>query len=95
MPTLYDGLPLKERQEARRKAREADKESVRRHQAKVVAVENDGKYVTVEYTQENGERVIAGFKRFMWARPPAAVLKKLHEDDANPPVSWIGSRGPK
>ena len=36
--------------------------------------EDDGCYITVEYTQENGERVRGIFKRFGWEKAPSSSL---------------------
>ena len=55
--------------------------------------EDDGRYITVAYTQENGERVKADFKRIGWARAPKIVLDKFHQAMKNGPIHIIGSGG--
>jgi len=49
----------------------------RQRKAQVIYWENDGKFIRVRYTQENGERVIAEFKRARWMKPPIGYLDKI------------------
>jgi hypothetical protein len=39
--------------------------------------EKDGEYLSVEFNRENGERVIAEYRRIGWARPPADLARDL------------------
>ena len=45
--------------------------------ARAYGFEKDGEYLTVEFTRENGERVIAEYQRIGWARPPAELAKDI------------------
>ena len=44
--------------------------------AVVSGFENDGEFLVVEYTQEDGQRVKAGFKRVLWIRGSKEVNEK-------------------
>jgi|688.fasta_scaffold03299_42 hypothetical protein len=54
--------------------------------------EKDGRFISVEYTQENGERVKGVFERIGWDRPPNRLLVKFHEAMRNGPIHIIGSK---
>lgn len=54
--------------------------------------EEDGCFISVEYTQENGERVKGVFKRIGWDRPPNSIAIKFHEAMRNGPIHIIGSK---
>jgi hypothetical protein len=54
--------------------------------------EEDGRFISVEYTQENGERVEGVFERIGWDRPPNRLLVKFHEAMRNGPIHIIGSK---
>ena len=54
--------------------------------------EKDGRFISVEYTQENGERVKGVFERIGWDRPPNSLLVKFHEAMRNGPIHIIGSK---
>ncbi len=58
--------------------------------AKVVYWESDGKFIDVEYTQEDGQRVKATFKRVGWRRPPADVLARVTKALNNGPIHVAG-----
>jgi hypothetical protein len=45
--------------------------------AKIEYWENDGEFIRVSYTQEDGQRVTASFHRMGWRKPPSQVLKKV------------------
>lgn len=49
----------------------------KQRKAKIIYWENDGKFIRVRYTQENGERVIASFERSHWIKPPVGYLSKI------------------
>jgi hypothetical protein len=58
--------------------------------------EEDGCYLTVEYTQENGERVRGIFKRFGWEKAPSSVNADTRRRLKNGPIHVIGSgAGPR
>ena len=58
--------------------------------------EDDGCYITVEYTQENGERVRGNFKRFGWEKAPSSVNADTRRRLKNGPIHIIGSgAGPR
>ena len=54
--------------------------------------EDDGCYITVEYTQENGERVRGIFKRFGWEKAPSSVNADTRRRLKNGPIHIIGSK---
>ena len=58
--------------------------------ARVDLWENDGQYIQVTYTQEDGQRVIADFKRMGWRKPPSQVLSKVMAVLRRGPRSAIG-----
>ena len=58
--------------------------------ARVDLWENDGQYIQVTYTQEDGQRVIADFKRMGWRKPPFQVLSKVMAALRRGPRSAIG-----
>lgn len=45
--------------------------------ARIVYWENDGEFIRVAYTQEDGQRVTASFHRMGWRKPPSEVLSKV------------------
>lgn len=62
---------------------------LKERKAKVVGLEEDGKYLSVEWTRENGERVIGSFKLFGWDRAPEAEYARFHEAQANGPQAVL------
>lgn len=44
---------------------------------KVLRDEEDGNFMRVEFTRDNGERVVGIYKRFGWAQPPQAAADDL------------------
>ena len=58
--------------------------------ARIDLWEDDGQYIQVTYTQEDGQRVIADFKRMGWRKPPYQVLKKVMNVLRMGPRSAIG-----
>ena len=58
--------------------------------ARIDLWENDGQYIQVTYTQEDGQRVIADFKRMGWRKPPSQVLKKVINALRMGPMAAIG-----
>jgi hypothetical protein len=58
--------------------------------ARIDLWENDGQYIQVTYTQEDGQRVIADFKRMGWRKPPSKILKKVMNALRKGPKSAIG-----
>ncbi len=55
--------------------------------------ERDGEYISVTYTQEDGQRVIANFQRVVWRRPPREVLQAVNEALSKGPLLMYGNRG--
>ena len=49
----------------------ASKMPLKERNAKVYDYEDDGDYLSVEFTRENGERVIGCYKRVGWSHGPA------------------------
>src|SRR5215218_5505326 len=70
---------LKLRRAAERKARRAN----------AYDFENDGETVRVEYTRDDGERVIALYTRMGWARPPAALCADFDRRLNQPPQTIL------
>ena len=62
--------------------------------AEVCYWESDGKYIDVAYTQEDGQRVKATFKRIGWRVPPKAVLDKVTQSLNHGPIYVAGRQGP-
>ena len=52
--------------------------------------ENDGEFIRVSYTQEDGQRVTASFHRMGWRKPQSQVLKKVMNALRLGPRSAIG-----
>ena len=63
--------------------KQADREEQRRRRGRVKAYEKDGEYVVVEFTRDNGERVIGEYKLMGWGKAPRAVLEHFHQAMAN------------
>ena len=61
---------------------------------KVLDVEqkNYGEYVKVQVELEDGEVVIAGYKRHHWFQAPKALYEKYLKIAAAPPVAVYGKR---
>jgi hypothetical protein len=58
--------------------------------ARIEYWEDDGQYIRVAYTQEDGQRVIGDFQRIGWRKPPYQVLKKVMNALRLGPRSAIG-----
>jgi hypothetical protein len=58
--------------------------------ARIEYWENDGEFIRVAYTQEDGQRVTASFHRMGWRKPPYQVLKKVMNALRMGPRSAIG-----
>jgi hypothetical protein len=86
----------KRKDAAARKARnKADKADVRKREAKLTKIENDGRFVHVEFTRNNGERVSATYELWAWNQPPADVAAADLEAIAQasvPLAVWKGSK---
>lgn len=76
----------------------ADQEEMKRRDPKVTHAENDGEWLDVEFTRDNGERVSATYKRSNWLTGPAEVQREIQASlerghRATGPVSvWTGSK---
>ena len=60
--------------------------------AKVAKVEYDGEYISVEYTREDGQRVIGMFKRFGWEQAPKEVIAEVNDSLSRGPIAMAGFR---
>jgi hypothetical protein len=49
---------------------------IKERRARVVDWEDDDKYISVWYTDKNGERVCAAFKRIGWNQAPSDVVAR-------------------
>ncbi|NCV57141.1 MAG: hypothetical protein EBW54_13320 [Betaproteobacteria bacterium] len=58
----------------------------------VVSVEEDGKFVTVAFTQDNGERVVARFQISGWKVAPRAEIERVMRILARSPIRVTGAR---
>ena len=65
-----------------------------RTKTRVLNVEqgNYGEYVKVQVELENGEVVIAGYKRHHWFQAPKAFYEKHLKIAAAPPVAMYGKK---
>jgi hypothetical protein len=75
---------------ANRKLETAD---ARRRKARVLGVREDGKYVTVEFTNDAGERIIGSYSLYQYDRVPAAVWSKCLDNmrNATDPMTIIAA----
>lgn len=62
---------------------------LKERKAKVVSMDKDGESLSVEWTRENGERVIGMFSLFGWRRAPTAEYARFHEAQANGPQAVL------
>jgi hypothetical protein len=63
---------------ARRKAGLARmRNRVEKHQPRVVDIQENGEFVTVQFIRSNGERVTAVYQRFGWNSAPRKLVDKL------------------
>lgn len=62
--------------------------------ARVLALENDGKWVTVEFINDAGERIVAEYKRCGYLAAPSELLHEINDRlrKAKGPMTTIGSR---
>ena len=58
----------------------------------VLSVEDDGKFVTIAFTQDNGERVIARFQISGWIAAPRAEIERAMRILARSPIRVAGAR---
>jgi len=64
----------------------------RQRKAKVTNWERDGEYITVRYTQEDGQRVEGDFYRVGWTVPPTDAIERAREALKKGPSYFVGSR---
>jgi hypothetical protein len=57
----------------------AIKADLKKRKARVVGMEDNGKFVDVRFTRDDGERVVGCFELVEWAQPPAAVWNAMDE----------------
>jgi len=55
--------------------------------------EKDGEYISLTYTQEDGQRVTAEYKRVGWRSPPTQLLEEAREAFKLGPCHIAGRRG--
>jgi hypothetical protein len=60
--------------------------------AKVAKVEYNGEYLVVEYTREDGQRVIGDFKRIGWRQAPREVIADVNDSLSRGPIAMAGFR---
>jgi hypothetical protein len=60
--------------------------------AKVIDVENNGEFLSVEYIREDGQRVIGMFKRFGWDEAPREVIAEVNLALRQGPIQTAGLR---
>jgi len=53
--------------------------TVVRNKNRVIAIEDDGKYIEAQYVRENGEVVIGAYQRFGWPCIPATACSRRDE----------------
>jgi hypothetical protein len=61
--------------------------------ARILVWEKDGEFVSIAYTQEDGQRVIANYQRQVWRRAPREVLQEVQDALAKGPKHIVGRRG--
>lgn len=61
--------------------------------ARIVRWENDGEYISVWYTNKDGERVSGMYERFGWNQAPSGVVAKVMKALSRGPRHVVGSRG--
>lgn len=52
---------------------------------RVLAIENDGEYIDAQIVQEDGQVVVASYRRCIWIKPPADVGEDLMRRASLPP----------
>jgi hypothetical protein len=57
---------------------------------KLYSEEKDGEYISVEYTREDGQRVIGDFKRIGWTQAPREVVAEVNEALRRGPIAMAG-----
>lgn len=62
----------------------------RDRKARVSGWENDGEYIDVAYTQEDGQRVSAMYRRMGWNQAPAEVVADVMGALARGPQTVAG-----
>lgn len=60
--------------------------------ARIELWEEDGEYIRVTFTREDGQRVCGMYHRFGWAKAPREVVEELIEMTALPPQRVVGLR---
>jgi hypothetical protein len=60
--------------------------------AKVIDVEKNGEFLSVEYTREDGQRVIGMFKRFGWETAPREIIAEVNSALRQGPIATAGLR---
>jgi hypothetical protein len=74
------------------KHRRAADKRLRKHQPVVTDISFNGEYVTVAYVRNNGEKVVALYKRYGWNMPPVSewnrkerrALEKIRAEEQVP-----------
>ena len=62
----------------RRSQRAINRAEARRRKAVVTSIEDNGKYVSVRYVQDDGQTVQAVFHRVGWERSPREITEQLY-----------------
>ena len=73
----------------------ANREEQRRRRGRVKSYEGDGDWIEVEFTRDNGERLIGVYKRTSWTRAPRELLWQIHNANATgyESIHWPGPAG--
>jgi hypothetical protein len=89
----YESCKRKEKA-AREEEMERRRARIQKHDPCVIDIESNGKYLIVEYVQNNGERVMAHFKHTDgWVVPPAKIAAEFDRLLQRPPRAiWTGKK---
>jgi hypothetical protein len=60
--------------------------------AKIIHWEEDGDFITVRYTQEDGQRVEGDFYRIGWSDPPKDAVERARKALSLGPSYFAGPR---
>jgi hypothetical protein len=59
---------------------------------KLFSIDKDGEYMSIEYTKEDGQRVIGMFKRFGWKQAPKEIIAEVNSALRQGPIATAGLR---
>jgi hypothetical protein len=64
----------------------------KKRKAKITEWENDGDFIQVRYTQEDGQRVEGSFYRVGWVDPPTDAIERARKALSKGPSYFAGPR---